>query len=352
MAEQYINLLEEYRNLLEQSYDSDVKNERNFTFEIQSIFKLCRILYFSKTYDNAQLLQWQAETFHPLLWQHDRHGIYTHLLNHPDFWPFAYRLVLFGQTETLLDLFSRLPSEDDWVPALLSFIKKESKQEPLADKPAHILCLLLRGDQETVAKYAVHPVQCLLMDRLQSKPNPLTGGEGVLECLFSGNIHQALSYCKHYDPWLLAHLAILFDHRLDPVVLGDIRMPSKEYFVLIYATRLERWQDVFEYLLSCKTIGIQAIKEYLKTIEFDQQVVDFCRNNDMKQEGLELYERRANNFLDLKNYKEAYVYYSLAENTIHLDDILKQVILDYINTGTYSRKKKILILFFRRFSRY
>ncbi|KAI9277801.1 hypothetical protein BY458DRAFT_86050 [Sporodiniella umbellata] len=298
MGKQYTQILEKYYETLEQSYDQSAKTERAMMYEIMSIFKLCQLLYFSdKTCDSEDLIQWQNETFYPLLWQYDRHAIYIDLLEHQDFWPFAFRLAIFGQKKILVDLFSRVMPSREWK-HLYDQIQRIlngncSLQVTASTHPAYTVCLILTGDAETISQYAIHPAQCFLIDRLRGRQR--ISPEGVLESLLADNIYQALTACINYDPWLLAHLTILLDHKkilTTPVVIDKTEIGCRDYFVLIYSACLKHthWEEAFVYLLSCGDLGKQAIQQHLKTIEFDEKAVDFCKKHNMKKEGLLLYE--------------------------------------------------------------
>ncbi len=63
------------------------------------------------------------------------------------------------------------------------------------------------------------------------------------------------------------------------------------------------------------------------------QIVEFCINYSMKNNGLVLYERRATVCLESKDYKKALKYYHQAEKYQYLDQVFQAVLKDYVHAG-------------------
>ncbi|KAG1462413.1 hypothetical protein G6F46_004236 [Rhizopus delemar] len=373
LAEQYTNVLGEYIQHLEQFYDAASIQERKYMLELQSIWELCQILYFQKEQpcQITQLLDWQSKVFQRYLWEYDRYNIHISTLKNKDFWPFAYRLVLFGQLDSLSNLLSAAISTfpTDLVPFLkeiqssLSQPDRHSILHPLLaqlkqqedTKDLVILCNLLLGDIRTISRHAVHPVQIHIASRLYNNTTTPSyaseGGRDLLESLMIGDIYSAFSFCVQHDWWLIVHLCFLFSKKqmLDrsiQVALNDgsmLELKCTDYFTVFYASSLMNgcgaWKDGFYYLLACEETGKLAINEHLKRMEFENEIelkkmVNFCVDHELKGEGLAIYERKALKYLDLKEYQNAIDYFELAERFVCFDMVLIQVIQDYSSTGT------------------
>lgn len=227
------------------------------------------------------------------MWEYDRYNIHISTLKNKDFWPFAYRLVLFGQLDSLSNLLSAATSTfpTDLVPFLkeiqssLSQPDRHSILHPLLaqlkqqedTKDLVILCNLLLGDIRTISRHAVHPVQIHIASRLYNNTTTPSyaseGGRDLLESLMIGDIYSAFSFCVQHDWWLIVHLCFLFSKKqmLDrsiQVALNDgsmLELKCTDYFTVFYASSLMNgcgaWKDGFYYLLACEETGKLAINE-------------------------------------------------------------------------------------------
>ncbi|KAG1178697.1 hypothetical protein G6F70_001605 [Rhizopus microsporus] len=280
-------------------------------------------------------MEWQIKTYQPYLWEHDRYSIYASTVNHPDFWPFLYRLALFHQTEQICQLLSLASSQlyvKDLAPLFTEIqhvVRQPSQngfdtvldnlsryQDPIANGLS-TLCRLLVGNRRVAAQYASDQVQAYIVsfyyEHLATKNDgsmPLYADfeetHNAAEAFLAGNIFQALDFCTQYDGWLLTHLCILFEKK------GMLDKP-------LYAN-LEQGE----------TIQMGCL-EYFKIVL--KEVADFCIANDMKEEGLALYEKKATVCFEVQDYRKAIHYYELAENQECLDKVLIKIIQDYSATG-------------------
>ncbi|CEI95787.1 hypothetical protein RMCBS344292_09964 [Rhizopus microsporus] len=380
IAQKYTLLLERYLQYLEQCYNDEAKRERLAMNVLLSIWKLCQLIYFSeKPYNITDLMEWQIKTYQPYLWEHDRYSIYASTVNHPDFWPFLYRLALFHQTEQICQLLSLASSQlyvKDLAPLFTEIqhvVRQPSQngfdtvldnlsryQDPIANGLS-TLCRLLVGNRRVAAQYASDQVQAYIVsfyyEHLATKNDgsmPLYADfeetHNAAEAFLAGNIFQALDFCTQYDGWLLTHLCILFEKKgmLDKPLYANleqgetIQMGCLEYFKIVYAACIKNqcglWKESFIYLLSCGKIGKEAIHEHLKLLDIEdehrlKEVADFCIANDMKEEGLALYEKKATVCFEVQDYRKAIHYYELAENQECLDKVLRKIIQDYSATG-------------------
>lgn len=260
------------------------------------------------------------------MFEFDRQSIFfcKSTFDHPDFWPYAIRLVLFGQLEQLSTLFSHVLKDTEfqlhW--DLLEFmkylkeltcqgiqhLKSQHKQlQELMSKLCHIqnpphaeslkdVVSLLMGDEIVTLQYAKDDIQAFISSKFyQYDDNSKTiqadardffkkhgNGDACIRLFLQGQIYEAIEVCAEYDWWLIAHLADLLSlkNMLDRSLYYSIQggatltMGAREYFLLTYASYLNNqfdlWKESFTYLMTCGDIGkdavIQVFTNYLRYV--------------------------------------------------------------------------------------
>lgn len=355
-----------------------------------------------KKFTSEQLMDWYNQMYKSHLLEFDQQTIFfsTSTFQREDFWPYAIRLALFGQLDQLSALFSHVLLDVsfnllydllgfvkelhtltgkgvDWLRAHHEYIRQvKQKLRQIQNCPQHTKSMadilsILMGDELVTLQHAKDQIHAFISCTFYKEPSnapiheiatsffTIYGSkmhkideEAQLMCHFlAGNIYEALELCAGYDWWFIAHLADLLsiqkvlDRSLYYTVEdgSTLSMSAREYFILTYASYLnnqfELWEESFSYLMTCGSIGKEAVIEHLSAMDFSNNdrklhdVVKFCINYSMKNNGLVLYEKKATICLKLKDYNNALQYYSQAEKYQQLDQVFEAILKDYVYTG-------------------
>jgi hypothetical protein len=232
------------------------------------------------------------------LFEFDRQSIFfcKSTFDHPDFWPYVIRLILFGQLEQLSTLFSHVLTDTEfqlhW--GLLECMKdlqastsqdvqylksqRTHMQQLLLDlcqiqNSPHVHNLrdvisLLMGDENVTLQYAKDDIQAFISSKHGN-------GDACIRLFLEGSIYEAFEISADYDWWFIAHLADLLSlkNKLNRSLYYSIQggatltMGAREYFILTYASYLNNqfglWEESFTYLMTCGDIGKDAVIEVI-----------------------------------------------------------------------------------------
>lgn len=253
------------------------------------------------------------------MFEFDRQSIFfcKSTFDHPDFWPYVIRLILFGQLEQLSTLFSHVLTDTEfqlhW--GLLECMKdlqastsqdvqylksqRTHMQQLLLDlcqiqNSPHVHNLrdvisLLMGDENVTLQYAKDDIQAFISSKFyQIDDNSKTiheaakeffekhgNGDACIRLFLEGSIYEAFEISADYDWWFIAHLADLLSlkNKLNRSLYYSIQggatltMGAREYFILTYASYLNNqfglWEESFTYLMTCGDIGKDAVIEVI-----------------------------------------------------------------------------------------
>lgn len=256
------------------------------------------------------------------MFEFDRQSIFfcKSTFNHPDFWPYAIRLILFGRLEQLSTLFSHVLKDTEFqlhwdLLELMKYLKELTGQsiqhlktqhmqlQQLLSRLCHIqnsshaenlkdVVSLLMGDERVTLQYAKDDIQAFISSRFYQKGEKNKSihedaneffekhgnGDASIRLFLEGRIYEATEVCAEYDWWLIAHLADLLNlknmmNRSLYYTIQDgatLTMGAREYFILTYASYLNNqfglWEESFTYLMTCGEIGKAAVIE----VTYDQ----------------------------------------------------------------------------------
>lgn len=309
---------------------------------MEALWTLCEVLYFPGTSDKnyvvEALMKWYTQTnkrtYYPArvyicphmvtvililayLLEFDKQSIYfcKSTLEHVHFWPYAARLVVFGQLDQLSNLFSHVLTGQDikrqWnvmghlqelnniISQGVEHVKKHHdtmrkmitslNQLPTsihASKMIAILAMLMGDESITLqaAKDEIHAfVSCSYyqINKDESKTihepaktffsNHNYGDRGhtygAMRSFIAGDILAGLEMCAQLDWWFIVHIADLFKLKkmLDQSIYYSLyegttlSLDARAYFLLTYGSYLNNqfglWKESFTYLVTCGDIG-------------------------------------------------------------------------------------------------
>ncbi|KAI7892343.1 Nup85 nucleoporin-domain-containing protein [Mucor mucedo] len=351
-AKKYSNVLKDQIQSVEKYYGTEATKERHMYQQLERIWDLCQILYFpepAQVDTETLLMDWYNNAYKPYLFEFDRQSIFfcKSTFDHPDFWPYAIRLILFGRLEQLSILFSHVLKDTEfqlhW--DLLEFM------QCLKELTCHGIQHLKSQHTELqqLLSRLCHIQNSSHAENLKDVKHG--NGDASIRLFLEGRIYEATEACAEYDWWLIAHLVDLLNmkdmmNRSLYYTLEDgatLTMGAREYFILTYASNLNNqfglWEESFTYLMTCGEIGKAAVIEHLRNMDFQNDdkklndVVNFCIEYSMKNDGLVLFEEKASRCLESKQYKQALEYYSQAGKYQYLDHVFNSVLEDFIHTG-------------------
>ncbi|KAG2231587.1 Nup85 nucleoporin-domain-containing protein [Thamnidium elegans] len=327
-ADQYLKVLKQQMYLVEQHYGPVAIEERKIYLELERVWMLCQVLYFSgvdQTDITVQLMNWYNKCHKSYLLEFDRQSIYysQSAFDHADFWPYTVRLILLGQLKNVSTLLNHvlsglgfklhknlaryiefirdLTSKDiqfgtthhDRIQAALT----ELKQLSYSVHVKYIIDILniLMGNEQIILQYTNDDVLGLITSKFYQRDQYSTSIHEFAQCFFTrhnsndqsplrffleGNLYRGLECSATYDWWFITHLADLLDKKnllnctLDySVANGDtLKMNARDYFALTYASYLNNqfglWQESFTYLMTCGELGKAVVIEHLKDMDF------------------------------------------------------------------------------------
>jgi hypothetical protein len=242
-------------------------------------------------------------------------------IQHADFWPFAARLAMFGQTSQLSSLFGHIRSDEkvksyqsfekfmedvqsltsqgidylrghhDEIRDLKNTLSRIESTTPIPIKKMMDILNILMGDEKTIVNNSKDNIHAFIACNYYNQENASTlyelahhffatytmsenNQENQLMCHFlCGDIYEGLELCSHYDWWFITHLTDLLSEKkmLDRVLYYPIEdgttisMGAREYFILTFASYLNNqfdlWEESFTYLMTCGSIGKEAVIE-------------------------------------------------------------------------------------------
>ncbi|KAI8990288.1 nucleoporin Nup85-like protein [Pilobolus umbonatus] len=247
-------------------------------------------------------------------------------LQHPDFWPSVFELLLVGRFQTLSDLLtSAIKSQSQSNKGIMIVIEQLSviinqgydhlslgeisqMKFKVSTMVAHdpetnyhiskvnIALSILGGDTKYIIEYSQDKIQAFIMTLYYqySEPKDIhtsattffsayktsseTGEILVYSSLLQNDIFKAFEYCAQYDWWLLSHLVDLFECKqaLDRPITYErngqrISAKCSDYFITFYASSIVKQYNLLDvayaYWITCGEMGKQMLDEVMNVNE-------------------------------------------------------------------------------------